>query len=553
MKKLLKKYQKQFFFLLLFPLIWCLAETIAPYLIKILIDRLGEDPTNTKKLLLQIALGYIGSILLLELSTRGCSYLWIQTFPKIRSDVQALGLSTIQEYSFKAIRSQFAGNLISRYRNLFENVERLARILLYGFYPTYLSFFISLALIATISPLFAGVFSIWFIAMNGITALFLKKSLTLSEKQAQDQNKLVGHVGNLISNAILMITYPQKYTNEALFKDFRQQSFMSTKKMELITFYADSWRSFFSWLLMASMITFLCLGWQASWITLGDFSFIGAVCFYIRRSIWMGSTQLLDFFKETGQLKDSLSLFKESVPSSIKSSPLSLTDTAIDIKEASFSYDGITPIFNRLSLSISPNEKIGISGSSGAGKTSLIYLLFRLYDLSEGSLSISGIDIQKFPLDQLRSIFSYVPQNAPLLHRSIFENIAFGTPQASREEVLEAGAVCQCDSFVKDLENGYDTTVGEQGFNLSGGQRQRIAIARAFLKKAPIFILDEATSGLETSLEEKLLESFLKNLKNHTVISISHRSSVLKKMDQLIEIKNGKAILKPKQEHLCVF
>lgn len=552
MKKLLKKYQKQFLFFLLFPLIWCLSETIAPYLIKVLIDRLGEESTNMKKLLLQIALCYTGLILLLELSTRGCSYLWIQTFPKIRSDIQNLALSTIQEYPFQVIRNQFAGNLISRYRNLFESVERLARILLYGFYPTYLSFFISLALVATISPLFAGVFSIWFIAMNGITVLFLRKSLDLSEKQAQDQNKLVGHVGNLISNAILMITYPQKYTDEPLFKTFHQKTFTSTKKMELITFYADSWRSLFSWVLMASMIAFLCWGWQSSWITLGDFSFIGAVCFYVRRSIWMGSIQLLEIFKETGQLKDALALFTP-LPPSIKSPPLSLTNTTIDIKDISFSYDGIKSIFNHLSLSISPYEKIGISGSSGVGKTSLIYLLLRLYDPSEGNLTINGIDIQELPLDQLRSIFSYVPQNAPLLHRSIFENIAFGNPQASREEVLHAGAICQCNSFTSNLKNGYDTTVGEQGFNLSGGQRQRIAIARAFLRKAPIFIFDEATSGLEASLEEKLLESILKHLKKHTVLSISHRPSVLQKMDRVIEIKEGTIISKLKKEYLCAF
>jgi len=552
MKELLKKYKKQFLFLLLPPLVWCLAETIAPYLIKVLIDRLGEEPVNTKKLLLQIALGYTGLILLLELSTRGCSYLWIQTFPKIRADIQSLGLSAIQGYPFQAIQNQFAGNLISRYRNLFESVERLARILLYGFYPTYLSFFISLALIATISPLFAGIFSAWFIAMNGVTALFLKKSFALSEKQAQDQNTFVGHVGNLISNAILMITYPQKYTDEPLFKTFHQKALRSTKKMELMTFYADTWRSIFSWVLMTSMIAFLCLGWQASWITLGDFSFIGAVCFYVRRSIWMGSVQLLELFRETGQLKDALSLFKPLAPSS-KLSPLSLTDIAIDIEEISFSYDGIKPIFNRLSLSISPHEKVGISGSSGVGKTSLIYLLFRLYDPSEGSLTISGIDIQEFPLDQLRSLFSYVPQNAPLLHRSIFENIALGNPQASREEVLEAGAICHCDSFISDLENGYDTTVGEQGFNLSGGQRQRIAIARAFLRKAPIFILDEATSGLEASLEEKLLESLLKHLKNHMILSISHRPSVLQKMDRVIELKEERIISNLKKEPLCAF
>src|SRR3990167_4386372 len=225
---LFKRYRIKLFSLLLFPLIWCLAETTAPYLIRNLIDQLSTQSTNQQKILIEIAICYSGLILLLELSTRGCNYLWIQIFPKLRAEIQSLALGAIQTYPFQIFQSQSIGSITRRYNNLFEGIERFSRTILYGSFPTYLSFFISLAFVATISIYFAGIFLLWFIAMNGITAFFLKKSLKFSELQAQNHNELSGHVGNLISNAILMLTYPKKYHEDPLFKLTQQKAFSST-------------------------------------------------------------------------------------------------------------------------------------------------------------------------------------------------------------------------------------------------------------------------------------------------------------------------------------
>jgi len=547
----LKPYKLKLIVLLMFPIIWCLAETTAPYLIKIMIDDLALEAPNqieTKKSLLALVFFYAFLILILELSIRACNYLWIKTFPKIRADIQSKILTLTQMQSFHFIYNQFAGDLINKYRNLSDSFEKTFKILLYGFYPTMLSFFFALVFISRISHFFSIVFFLWFVSMNLVTCLFFKKSIIAAKEQACVQNNLMGYIGNFICNAITMIAFPRALSEEVEFRRLVQDSIASTEKMEFVTFKADVWRSVFSWILLVSMIGFLSFGWQKDWITLGDFSFIGAVCFYVRRSVWMTSLQLSEFFKELGIMQDALllvadvKLHDQGFCAQIEKNKTSILKSAISFNHISFSYNKNKILFNSLNLKIPAGQKLGIAGSSGAGKTSLIHLLLRFYDPNQGIITINEQDYQTLSLENLRDHFSYVPQNVSLLHCSIFDNIAFGKFDASKEEVFEAAHACLCDEFIPLLENGYDTIVGESGYKISGGQRQRIALARAYLKKAPIFLLDEALSGLDPDLEERLLEQLCRNLKSHTIILISHRASDLIKMERVIKLENGQII-----------
>ncbi|MEI8296362.1 MAG: ABC transporter ATP-binding protein [Alphaproteobacteria bacterium] len=351
-----------------------------------------------------------------------------------------------------------------------------------------------------------------------------------------------------MGNAITMMTYPRDLHTEDEFLKLKKKGIASTEKSEFITFKADAWRSFFSWLLLAGMIVFLSFGWQKNWITVGDFSFIAAICFYMRRSIWMMSSQLSDFFKEIGTAKEALHLIldakqhSQKVVGSQNNNPTP-AKTTIDFSNIHFGYRKDRTIFKNLTLQIPPGQKLGISGDSGTGKTSLIHLLLRLHDPDQGTILLNGEDYKDLPVADLRNYFSYVPQNPMLLHRSIFDNIAFGKISASKEEVHEAAQICLCAEFIGSLEYGYDTLVGEGGHKLSGGQRQRIAIARAYLKKAPVFVLDEATSGLDSELEEKLLEQLFAKLQDHTIILISHRFSCLRKMERIVKFERGQITL----------
>jgi ATP-binding cassette subfamily B multidrug efflux pump len=212
-----------------------------------------------------------------------------------------------------------------------------------------------------------------------------------------------------------------------------------------------------------------------------------------------------------------------------------------------FHYGKQTGVIEDFSLKIEAGEKIGLVGRSGAGKTTLMNLLLRFYDVEDGRISIDGVDIATVSQDSLRGLIGVVSQDTALLHRTIRENIAYGRPDASDEEIVQAAKRANAWDFIATLSDqtgrtGLDAYVGERGVKLSGGQRQRIAIARVFLKNAPILILDEATSALDSEVEAAIQESLFALMEGKTVIAIAHRLSTLTQMDRLVVLDKGQII-----------
>jgi len=224
----------------------------------------------------------------------------------------------------------------------------------------------------------------------------------------------------------------------------------------------------------------------------------------------------------------------------------------IDFTQVKFSYLNhnnikTKPVFDDLSLSIGAGERVGVVGRSGAGKSTLINLLLRFYDIQSGSISIDDQAIDKVQQESLRQNIAVVTQDTSLLHRSVRENILFGRPDATEEEMIEAAKKAEAHEFIlelKDIEGriGYDAHVGERGVSLSGGQRQRIAIARVILKDAPILIMDEATSALDSEIESAIQKSLYQLMDGKTVIAIAHRLSTIAAMDRLIVFDQGEII-----------
>jgi len=185
---------------------------------------------------------------------------------------------------------------------------------------------------------------------------------------------------------------------------------------------------------------------------------------------------------------------------------------------------------------------VALVGSSGAGKTTLIKLILRMFDIQKGKILIDGQDISKVTQESLRQSVSLVPQDPILFHRSLMENIRYGKPNATNKELFRASKLAHCDEFISRLEKGYDTFVGERGIKLSGGERQRVAIARAILRDAPILIMDEATSSLDSESEKFIQDSLDKLMKEKTVIVVAHRLSTIKKVDRIVVIDKKKIV-----------
>lgn len=222
----------------------------------------------------------------------------------------------------------------------------------------------------------------------------------------------------------------------------------------------------------------------------------------------------------------------------------------IEIKNLCFAYENGNPIINNLNLSIKAGEKVGLVGVSGGGKTTLIHLLQRLENTPPKMLFINGHDITELSQESLHKLIAFIPQDTSLFHRTIAENMAYGTFNATKKQIEDAAKMAYLADFINDLPQKYDTLVGDKGIKLSGGQRQRVAIARAILKNSPILILDEATSALDSESENYIQKAMKKLMKGKTVIAIAHRLSTLKEMDRIIVLDMGKIIEQGKIEDL---
>ncbi|MDR1969953.1 MAG: ATP-binding cassette domain-containing protein, partial [Candidatus Nomurabacteria bacterium] len=224
---------------------------------------------------------------------------------------------------------------------------------------------------------------------------------------------------------------------------------------------------------------------------------------------------------------------------------------AIDFEAVSFAHaDGQDQVFKGLSLEIQPGQRVGLVGRSGSGKTTLTKLLLRFADVQEGAITIDGQNVSLVTQGSLRRNIAYVPQETTLFHRTIAENIAYGRPDATRDEIIKAAKLANAWEFIKDLPKGLDTLTGERGVKLSGGQRQRVAIARAILKDAPILVLDEATASLDTESEKLIQQAMGRLMKGRTSIVIAHRLSTVAELDRIVVLDHGKIIEDGSHEEL---
>ncbi|KKP37559.1 MAG: ABC transporter ATP-binding protein, ATP-binding cassette, subfamily B, bacterial [Candidatus Peregrinibacteria bacterium GW2011_GWF2_33_10] len=292
--------------------------------------------------------------------------------------------------------------------------------------------------------------------------------------------------------------------------------------------------------------------WQKGIFTIGDFVLIQSYVFQLMDRLWNFGRIIRDIYRALADGEDMIEiLYNEHEIKDLPNAKILKVDKGlIEFKNVCFGYNKKDFVFDRFSLQIKAGEKVAIVGRSGEGKTTLVKMLLRFYDLNDGIIEIDKQDIKKVTQDTLRESISLVPQEPILFHRTIFENIKYAKSEALDEEVYQASKLAFADDFIQKLPDKYETYVGERGIKLSGGERQRVAIARAILKNAPILILDEATSSLDSGAEKMIQEALKTLLRNKTSIVIAHRLSTIMSMDRIIIIENGKVIEQGKHEEL---
>jgi ATP-binding cassette subfamily B protein len=260
--------------------------------------------------------------------------------------------------------------------------------------------------------------------------------------------------------------------------------------------------------------------------------------------VWKLTQDFIPFSEALGECKQALSLIQ--TPHEIVDTPeatsLKVSTGSIAFNNVAFNYSEQKALFKNISVAIPGGQRVGLVGFSGSGKSTFVNLILRLFDVQGGSITIDDQDIRMVTQDSLRKNISYIPQEPLLFHRSVQENILYGRPDATYNEMIEAAQKAHAHDFILSLEKGYDTIVGERGIKLSGGQRQRIVIARAFLKNAPILILDEATSALDSETEKCVQASLEQLVENRTVIVVAHRLSTLLFMNRILIFDAGEIV-----------
>jgi len=283
--------------------------------------------------------------------------------------------------------------------------------------------------------------------------------------------------------------------------------------------------------------------WQQGFATTGDVVLVCTLGISILSATRDLAVALVDVTQHVARLTEAIAtlLQPHELNDHPEAEPLVRSGAAVAFNNVSFGYPGGLQVFDKFSLRIQPGQRVGLVGQSGGGKSSLFTLLQRFYDVQHGSITIDGQDISRVTQQSLREAISVVPQDISLFHRSILENIRYGRPSATDDEVLRAAIAARCD-FIENLPEGMATMVGDRGIKVSGGQRQRIAIARAFLKDAPILLLDEATAALDSESEEAIREALSRLMRGRTVIAIAHRLATLRNFDRVVMLQGGRII-----------
>ncbi|EZQ09908.1 ABC transporter ATP-binding protein [Acinetobacter sp. Ver3] len=410
-------------------------------------------------------------------------------------------------------------------------------------------YFITISVVlGNVSPLLLIPLMAWLILFIGAASFFIPRLGKISKKQADARAVMTGRVTDAYTN-IQTVKLFAHAGRESQYAKESMQLFMKTvyTQMRLGTAYEISIN------LLTAILFFGVLG-TAVWLWFIGEANIGVIAATTAMILKLNSMasfmmwQTSALFENIGTIQDGMTTLAKPIAIQDKEAalPLEVHSGAIKFDNVSFAYNQKN-VINHLNLEIKPGEKIGIVGRSGAGKSTLIQLLLHFYQAQQGKIYIDGQAIDEVTQDSLRKNIALVTQDTSLLHRSVAENIKYGRPEATDEEMYEAVRKARAEEFIPQLtdlrgQTGYDAYVGERGVKLSGGQRQRIAIARVFLKDAPILILDEATSALDSEVEAAIQASLDDLMEGKTVIAIAHRLSTIAQMDRLIVLDQGNIV-----------
>ena len=450
----------------------------------------------------------------------------------------------VMEHSYSFFTNHFIGSLVQKVNRFARSFERLSDNLLWNLLSLAVKLVAIFTVVVFINHWMAFIILIWAVIFLLFNITFSNWKLKYDIKVAEIDSKTTGYLADTLINQNTVSLFSAFKKEAEGFKSITNKQAQMTRFTWWLDWFIEAGQAFLGVAIEFVLFFFALKYWQQGLVSIGVFVLLQAYVIDLIHQLWGFTRIVRDIYQSYADAKEMVEIIK--LPHEIVDVPLAkeliVKEGGIEFKKLQFSFNATRKVLKDINLVIKPGERVALIGPSGAGKTTFVKLLLRLYQPTAGHILIDGRDIQQITQDSLRRNISMVPQDPVLFHRTLAENIAYGKPNATRKEVEKAARLAHCDEFVKVLSQGFETFVGERGVKLSGGERQRVAIARAILKNAPILILDEATSSLD-SHSEMLIQDALANLMaGKTTIVIAHRLSTIQKMDRIIVVDHGKIL-----------
>jgi ATP-binding cassette subfamily B protein len=517
-------------------------STSTQYGVKFLVDILSKPPGETNP---WPAFVLISSFIAADhFLWRIAGWIAAHTFVQVTGDLRRDLFRHLMDHSPRYFADRSPGVLTSRITATSNACFTIENMFIWNVLPPCVAVLAAIAFIARINLTMATGLSV--VAAIIIVAMFkiAANGKPLHHDFADKAAAVDGEMNDVLGNILLVRAFGGFRYEQRRFA-YTVDREMTARRRSLL--YIEKLRLLHAWI---TVILILCLLawaialWQQSAVTTGEVILVCTLGISVLHATRDLAVALVDVTQHMARLSEAVATLL--VPHELKDHPTALplerAGAGVSFKDVSFGYREDKIVIKHFNLDIEPGQRVGLVGPSGGGKSTLLSLLQRHHDLHSGQILLDGQDISRLTRESLQQAIAVVPQDISLFHRSLMENIRYGRPEATDEEVWKAAVAAHCDEFIKALPDGFDTMVGDRGLKLSGGQRQRIALARAFLKDSPILLLDEATSALDHESEEKIQEASARLMQGRTVIAIAHRLTTLRSFDRLVVLKAGRLI-----------
>lgn len=525
-----------------------LLELTVPIVYKQIFDAvLGSNSIPTPELVQQV-FGFVLLILVIQILMNALfrfnEFSNNEYQPAVMRNILNECFEHLNRHSYRFFSEKFSGSLVRKATKLSRAFENFIDRIYWDLTNLLTRITGSIAIITWYSPLLGLLLFVWmmlFIIGNVFAARWKYQAEVESNKW---DSKLSGSLADAFTNSVNIKLFTSHKAEQLRFEKETHQWYKKTKKAWNRSAIISTAQAFLMVALEISILSLFVYLWSKGKVSLTVLVIVQSYLFTLLMRIWDFGRMINDIFRAFADAEEMIEVLHtdHEVKSPADAPPLQPTEAQIEFQQVSFAYQPGKWILKDFDLSIESGERIALVGHSGEGKSTITKLLMRLFDIQHGKILYDGQDVSKVQLDSLRQHISLVPQEPILFHRTLLENIRYGRPSASEEEVIKAAKMANAHQFITKTEKGYKTLVGERGVKLSGGERQRVAIARAILEDAPVVVLDEATSSLDSHSEKLIQQALQRLLKGKTAIMIAHRLSTIMEADRILVIEDGNIV-----------